>query len=101
MVVVLIFGTEKLKNIGGGHGGALKTFKDGLREGTTNDTALHRKSRDRSRHDAASHRSATDAEGTFPSKFERPCGHPAEHRAHDPSSAMPSRSSNLILKPQP
>ena len=31
LVVVLIFGTKKLKNIGGDLGGAVKGFKDGMK----------------------------------------------------------------------
>ena len=34
LVVVLIFGTKKLKNIGSDLGGAVKGFKDGVRDGT-------------------------------------------------------------------
>lgn len=34
LVVVLIFGTKKLKNIGSDLGGAVKGFKDGVRGGT-------------------------------------------------------------------
>jgi sec-independent protein translocase protein TatA len=33
LVVVLIFGTSKLKNMGKDLGGAVKGFKDGMREG--------------------------------------------------------------------
>ncbi len=33
LVVVLIFGTKKLKNIGSDLGGAVKGFKDGVRGG--------------------------------------------------------------------
>jgi sec-independent protein translocase protein TatA len=33
LVVVLIFGTKKLKNIGSDLGGAVKGFKDGMKEG--------------------------------------------------------------------
>ncbi len=33
LVVVLIFGTKKLKNIGSDLGSAVKGFKDGMREG--------------------------------------------------------------------
>ena len=33
LVVVLIFGTGKLKNMGKDLGGAVKGFKDGMREG--------------------------------------------------------------------
>ncbi|MDZ4201799.1 MAG: Sec-independent protein translocase subunit TatA [Gallionella sp.] len=32
LVVVLVFGTKKLRNIGGDLGGAVKGFKDGMRE---------------------------------------------------------------------
>ena len=35
LVVVLIFGTGKLKNMGKDLGGAVKGFKDGMREGST------------------------------------------------------------------
>jgi sec-independent protein translocase protein TatA len=34
LVVVLIFGTKKLKNIGADLGGAVKGFKDGVKSGT-------------------------------------------------------------------
>lgn len=33
LVVVLIFGTKKLRNIGGDLGGAVKSFKDSMKEG--------------------------------------------------------------------
>lgn len=40
LVVVLIFGTKKLKNIGSDLGGAVKGFKDGMKDGsTTSETA--------------------------------------------------------------
>ena len=34
LIVVLVFGTKKLKNIGGDLGGAVKGFKDGMKDGT-------------------------------------------------------------------
>lgn len=34
LIVVLVFGTKKLKNIGQDLGGAVKGFKDGMKEGT-------------------------------------------------------------------
>ena len=34
VIVMLIFGTKKLRNIGQDLGGAVKGFKDGMREGT-------------------------------------------------------------------
>ncbi|MCV2366664.1 Sec-independent protein translocase subunit TatA [Roseateles oligotrophus] len=33
VIVVLVFGTKKLKNIGSDLGGAVKGFKDGMKEG--------------------------------------------------------------------
>ncbi len=38
VVVVLIFGTKKLKNVGSDLGSAVKGFKDGVRDGTSSDT---------------------------------------------------------------
>ena len=37
LIVVMVFGTKKLKNMGGDLGGAVKGFKDGMREGSTPD----------------------------------------------------------------
>lgn len=34
LIVVLVFGTKKLKNIGADLGGAVKGFKDGVRDGS-------------------------------------------------------------------
>jgi sec-independent protein translocase protein TatA len=33
LIVVMVFGTKKLRNMGGDLGGAVKGFKDGMREG--------------------------------------------------------------------
>lgn len=33
VIVVLVFGTKKLKNLGSDLGGAVKGFKDGMKEG--------------------------------------------------------------------
>jgi len=38
VIVVLVFGTKKLKNIGEDLGGAVKGFKDGMKQGNS-DTA--------------------------------------------------------------
>jgi sec-independent protein translocase protein TatA len=38
LIIVLIFGTKKLKNIGSDLGGAVKGFKDGMKEGSAPDT---------------------------------------------------------------
>ena len=35
LIVIMVFGTKKLKNIGSDLGGAVKGFKDGMKEGTT------------------------------------------------------------------
>lgn len=35
VIIVLIFGTKKLKNIGSDLGSAVKGFKDGVKDGTT------------------------------------------------------------------
>ncbi|MEF9944734.1 MAG: Sec-independent protein translocase subunit TatA, partial [Burkholderiaceae bacterium] len=35
VVIVLIFGTGKLKNVGKDLGGAIKGFKEGMKDGTT------------------------------------------------------------------
>jgi sec-independent protein translocase protein TatA len=40
VIVMLIFGTKKLKNIGSDLGGAVKGFKDGVRDGSANDPAV-------------------------------------------------------------
>ncbi len=33
LIVIMVFGTKKLKNIGADLGGAVKGFKDGMKEG--------------------------------------------------------------------
>lgn len=39
VVIVLIFGTSKLKNVGKDLGGAIKGFKEGMKDGTTEPAA--------------------------------------------------------------
>ncbi len=39
VVVVLVFGTKKLKNVGSDLGGAVKGFKDGMKDGSTSEEA--------------------------------------------------------------
>jgi sec-independent protein translocase protein TatA len=39
LIVALVFGTKKLRNIGSDLGGAVKGFKDGMREGETPEVA--------------------------------------------------------------
>jgi sec-independent protein translocase protein TatA len=38
LVVILVFGTKKLRNIGSDLGSAVKGFKDGMKNGTTSAT---------------------------------------------------------------
>lgn len=51
-IVVLVFGTKKLKNIGGDLGSAVKGFKDGMRDGTTSETTDPQKVTNATRDDA-------------------------------------------------
>lgn len=37
VIVMLVFGTKKLRNIGSDLGGAVKGFKDGIKEGSVSD----------------------------------------------------------------
>ena len=39
LIVVLVFGTKKLKNIGADLGGAVKGFKDGVKDGSSSAAA--------------------------------------------------------------
>ena len=39
LIVVMVFGTKKLKNMGSDLGGAVKGFKDGMRDGTSDTPA--------------------------------------------------------------
>jgi sec-independent protein translocase protein TatA len=40
LIVVLVFGTKKLKNIGSDLGGAVKGFKDGMKDGSQPETPV-------------------------------------------------------------
>ncbi|MGJ7508508.1 Sec-independent protein translocase subunit TatA [Variovorax sp. GT1P44] len=40
LVVVMIFGTKKLRNMGSDLGGAVKGFKDGMKDGAAADTPV-------------------------------------------------------------
>lgn len=42
LIVVLIFGTKKLRNIGQDLGGAIKGFKQGMSEGATDDKPVEK-----------------------------------------------------------
>ena len=39
LIVVMVFGTKKLKNMGSDLGGAVKGFKDGMKDGSADDAA--------------------------------------------------------------
>lgn len=39
LIVVMVFGTKKLKNIGSDLGGAVKGFKDGMKDGQADEPA--------------------------------------------------------------
>ncbi len=39
LIIVLVFGTKKLKNIGSDLGGAVKGFKDGMKDGSNPESA--------------------------------------------------------------
>ena len=39
LIVVMVFGTKKLKNIGSDLGGAVKGFKDGMKDGSAPEEA--------------------------------------------------------------
>jgi len=39
LIVVMVFGTKKLKNMGTDLGGAIKSLKDGMKDGGTKDEA--------------------------------------------------------------
>ncbi|PTT91323.1 twin-arginine translocase subunit TatA [Pelomonas sp. HMWF004] len=40
VVVIAIFGTKKLRNVGSDLGAAVKGFKDGMKEGTSSDAPV-------------------------------------------------------------
>ena len=39
LIVVMVFGTKKLKNMGSDLGGAVKGFKDGMKDGSSAESA--------------------------------------------------------------
>ena len=52
VIVVLVFGTKKLKNVGTNLGAAVKGFKDGMRDGTTSADAAQQQVTNATRNDA-------------------------------------------------
>ena len=43
LIVVVVFGTKKLRNMGSDLGGAVKGFKDGMKDGSANPAAAEEK----------------------------------------------------------
>ena len=62
LIVVLVFGTKKLKNIGSDLGGAVKGFKDGMKDGSTPDQAATPAPGQVANSHAANHPSTIDVE---------------------------------------
>ena len=63
LVVVLIFGTKKLKNIGSDLGSAVKGFKDGMKDGSSSaDAAPVPPQQVTTNHRAADERNTVDVE---------------------------------------
>lgn len=56
VIVSLVFGTRKLRNIGGDLGGAVKGFKDGMKEVNSLPEAIKAEAGDAQREDAAAPR---------------------------------------------
>jgi sec-independent protein translocase protein TatA len=48
IIVMLVFGTKKLRNVGSDLGGAVKGFKDGMKSGTAEDDSIPHRGRENS-----------------------------------------------------
>lgn len=46
VIVMLVFGTKKLRNVGSDLGGAVKGFKDGMKSGATADDVIINRDRE-------------------------------------------------------
>jgi sec-independent protein translocase protein TatA len=64
VIIIVIFGTKKLRNIGSDLGGAVKGFKDGMKDGTdkTADAAPAPAATQQVVSDAAVHKETIDVE---------------------------------------
>ena len=49
VIVILLFGTKKLKNIGADLGGAIKNFRNSMRDGSDNDPSKDKDADDQPR----------------------------------------------------
>lgn len=85
VIVVLVFGTGKLKNMGKDLGGAIRGFKEGMNEGET----------DAKKEIAQSRRPLTSR----PRTRTRP--RPADHKAQDPAPAVRVSCAEGRLRPPP
>lgn len=47
LIVVMVFGTKKLKNIGSDLGGAVKGFKDGMKDGSSTEQPAQQVTQDK------------------------------------------------------
>ena len=60
LIVVLVFGTKKLKNIGADLGGAVKGFKDGVKDGGASSAATPESTAAPAQVGGAVHKSSAD-----------------------------------------
>lgn len=65
LIVVMIFGTKKLKNIGTDLGAAVKGFKDGMRDGTNPDQNAQAPAQTQAPQQVASSAPASDGKTTI------------------------------------
>ena len=61
LIVVMVFGTKKLKNIGSDLGGAVKGFKDGMKDGSSAEEAASKPAGQVANNQAA-HKATIDVE---------------------------------------
>jgi sec-independent protein translocase protein TatA len=61
VVVVLLFGTKKLRNVGGDLGSAIKSFRKGLQEGDEADNKLASEGKDKDDSATRSERDRSEA----------------------------------------
>lgn len=62
LIVVMVFGTKKLKNMGSDLGGAVKGFKDGMKDGSSPDTSATTPSTGQVANQAAADKTTIDVE---------------------------------------
>lgn len=46
-IIILLFGTKKLRNVGGDIGGAIRSFRSAMKEGQSEDEEAHDQSQDK------------------------------------------------------